>query len=210
MAHRVDIDDFLRHALIHAPNCSDLIAYRYIREAARELCERGKMWRETDEIRIAEDPCEGLCTIPDADIVSIENAALDGVALEPVTLAWLDANRPGWERSEERGNPRYITQTEPNTVQVFPRTAGLLTMRTVLQPSLTAMTLPNFLLTNWGNTIGQGAAAHILLLPIDDGGGDPAKAAMLLGEFRERIVTEKFKAAKGQQGARLRTKGSFF
>lgn len=210
MAHRVDIDDFLPFALVHAPNCSDLIAYRYIREASRELCERCKVWRETDEMLITEDTCETLSTIPDADIVSIENAALDGVPLKPVTLAWLDENHPGWDRSEERGGARYITQTEPNTVQLYPRTAGNLTMRIVLQPSLTAMTMPGILLTKWGNVIGEGAAASILLLPNDDGGGDPAKAAALLGEFRQRIVTARFKAAKGQQGAPLRTKGSYF
>lgn len=210
MVRRVDIDDFLPFALVHAPNCSDLVAYRYIREAAREFCERTKAWRETDEIEIGDDPYEAVCTVEDAEIVSIENASLDGVPLEPVTLAWLDDNRPGWERGEEEGNASFITQIEPNTVTVFPRTAGQLSMRVVLKPSLTAMTLPGFLLDQWGTVIGQGAAAGILLLPTDDGGGDPGKAGNFLGEFRGRIAEERLKVAKGQQGARLRTKGSFF
>ncbi|MFC3074913.1 phage adaptor protein [Shinella pollutisoli] len=210
MGLRVDIDEFLPWALVHAPNCSDLIAYRYLREAARDFCERTKAWRETDEMRLDPMGCEAICTVPDADIVSIENAAVDGVPLEPVTLAWLDEHRAGWERRTEEGSPQFITQVEPNTVAVFPRSSGRLSMRLVLKPSLTAMTMPAFLLGKWASDIGKGAAAQILLLPIDDGGGDPAKAADLGAAFQRRINAEMFSVAKGQQRAPLRTKASFF
>ncbi|MCA1490086.1 hypothetical protein I6F11_04030 [Ensifer sp. NBAIM29] len=203
-----DIDDFLPQVLLYAPNCSDLVAYRFIREAARELCQRTNAWRESDEVTVSTPDCEAVSTISDADIHLIQRAELDGIKLTPTTVAWLDDNRPGWETSsDEEAQARWITQVRPDTVTVYPRVSGSLTTRLVLKPSLSALTLPRFLLDQWGTEIGKGAAGRILLLP---GNENAAFGQALISEFNARLDTEAIRATKGQQGARLRTKGSYF
>lgn len=210
MADMRDIDDFLPQVMVYAPNCSDVIAYRYIREAAREFCRRTKAWRESDTVTVSTPSDEAVSTISDAEIMLIQRAELGGVRLEPQTVAWLDENRPGWETHTDEASPRYITQVRPNMVSIYPRAAGTLTMRLVLKPSLTALTLPSFLLDQWGTEIGKGAAGRILQLGTDDGGGNPAFGQALLAEFDSALGTEAIRTARGQQGARLRTKGSYF
>ncbi|AAL49596.1 unknown [Sinorhizobium phage PBC5] len=207
MAHMVDIDDFLPQVLLYAPNCADQVAYRFLREAAREFCQRTNCWRESDEVTISTPECEGIGTTSDAEIQLIQRAELDGVPLTPRTVAWLDENRPGWETSTEITVARYITQIQPNTVTVVPRAEGTLTMRLVLKPSLSARTLPGFLLDQWGTEIGKGAAARVLLLPESQ---NPDLGAGLLQEFKDCLGTEAIRTTKGQQGARLRTRGSYF
>ncbi|MBD9539921.1 hypothetical protein IB276_10690 [Ensifer sp. ENS04] len=206
MAQTVDIDDFLPQVLLYAPNCADQVAYRFLRETAREFCQRTNCWRESDEVTITAPDCEGVSTASDAEIHLIQRAELDGVPLEPRTVAWLDANEPGWETSTDITQARYITQLQPNTVTVFPRAEGKLTMRVVLKPSLSALTLPGFLLDQWGTEIGKGAAGRVLLLPDSP---NPNLGVGLLQEFKDCLGAEAIRTAKGQQGARLRTKGSY-
>jgi len=209
MATMIDIDDFLPQVLLYAPNCSDVVAYRFIREAAREFCERTRAWRESDEMTVTTPDCEAVSTISDAEIILIQRAELDGTAITPRTVAWLDENEPDWETTNDTGTARYITQTTPNTVSVVPKQSGRLTMRLVLKPSVSAITLPKFLLDQWGTEIGKGAAGRILLIGTDDTGANPPFGERLLAEFDASLGNEAIVAAKGQQGARLRTKGSY-
>ncbi|WP_331373766.1 phage adaptor protein [Sinorhizobium chiapasense] len=206
MVAMTDIDDFLPQVLLHAPNCSDIVAYRFIREAAREFCDRTQAWRESESMTVIAPDGEAVSTVSDAEIILIQRAELDGTPLKPQTVAWLDDNEPGWETTTDTGTARYITQTAPNTVSVVPKQSGFLTMRLVLKPSLSALTLPKFLLDQWGVEIGKGAAGRVLLLP---GNENAAFGQALLTEFNACLGTEAIRAAKGQQGARLRTKGSY-
>ncbi len=209
MPTMIDIDDFLPQVLLYAPNCSDLVAYRYIREAAREFCKRTRSWRESDSMTVTTPDCEAVSTFSDAEIMLIQRAELDGVPLLPQTVAWLDENEPDWQTTTDTGTARYITQTNPNTVSVVPKQSGTLTMRLLLKPSLSAMTFPKFLLDQWGTEIGKGAAGRILLIGTDDTGANPPFGERLLAEFEASLGSEAIVAAKGQQGARLRTKGSY-
>lgn len=207
MTRMLDIDDFLPEVLRYAPNASDIVAQRHILTAARELCARLKIWRESDSFPITAPDMQGVCTIRDADIERIEAAFLDGVALEPRTAAWLDANDPTWSITEDAGgNARYVTQLEPNTVTVVPRATGSMSIRLILKPARDALSLPTFLLNDYANEIGRGAAAAILTDPNSD---NPQLGLDHRAWFEGRLDYLATKAAKGQQGARLRTKGAF-
>jgi hypothetical protein len=206
----VPIDDLLPEVLTHVPNCSDPVAFKYLREAAQDVCRQGMMWRENDAFPVADPDAEGVITNQDASIVRIARAKLGDVELEPVTVEWLDANQPGWTEATIDANPaRYVTQLTPNTVAVAPRATGTLQIRLVLQPSRTAENVPDWLVEQYGILIGKGAAGKIMMLP-DEAVADPARGAELGNEFMRKLDGIALKAQRGQQGARLRTRGRFF
>lgn len=206
-----DIDDMLPHFLPYAPNCADLTAYRCIREAAREVCEKADVWRENETIAVTSNIGEYRITFADAEIKKIQAAELDGVPLTPQSAEWLDKNHPGWDRStDNEGSARFITQLMPGKIILVPSASGSLVVRVVLKPSLRAMKLPDFLLEKYATEIGKGAAGKALMLVNDDAGPNLAMAGTLLGEFSRFLDRFPTTVARGQQGARLRTKPSFY
>lgn len=207
MAKMLDIDDFLPEVLRYAPNASDLVAQRHLRAAARQICERLKIWRDNDRFPITAPDMEGVCTFRDAAIETIEAAFLDGQPLQPTTVAWLDGQYPTWSiNADQSGMAKYITQLEPNTVTVFPRASGTMNVRLVLKPARDALSLPAFLLDDYSEELGRGAASRILTDPNSE---NPQLGLDLRQWFDARLDRLAVKAAKGQQGAPLRTKGAY-
>lgn len=204
-----DIDEMLPHVMVYASAAAEPVAIRFIREAAAEFCINTRIWREWDQFPVDPDSCNGICTIQDSRILEILHARLDGRELEPVTEAWLDEEFPSWNEAAEADGARYITQTLPDTVTVVPKQAGTLKARFVLYPSKDAMTLPDFLVEHHATIIAKGAAGHLLTTP-DVTYSNPNLGAALLAGFRSALGGEKFRSARGQQGARLRTKGRYF
>jgi hypothetical protein len=157
---------------------------------------------------------EGITTIADAAIVEIEQAQIfdtDGGGprtLTPVTMLWLNNNQPTWASDDQANSAQYVFQLNPNAVSVYPKQAGTLQLKLVLQPSLTAETLPDWLYDVYRTEIGRGAAAKALMTPSD--WQNPQLGTSLHSAFASKIATAKTEATKGQQGARLRTKGDWF
>ncbi len=206
----IEIDELLPEVLLYAPNCADIVAYRFIREAATELCRRTRAWRENETMLVTTPESQGIITIEDAKIFEIEAAALDENPLVPKTPAWLDDNYPGWLDSySDTGPARFVTQIAPDTVTIVPKVTGTLKMRLVLEPTRTAMTLPNFVLDQYATDVGKGAAGRIMLLP-NATVGNPEYGAQLVAEFKSLLDTLSVKATKGQQRAPLRSSSSFF
>lgn len=203
-----DIDDFLTEVLIYAPNCNEPLAHRMIREASRELCHNARLWRDSDSIQISKPGYSGICTIQDADIVEIEQAKFNGQNLTPVTKRWLDGFKCDWVNDVQEGSSSYVTQLNPNTVTVYPFASGQLDLGLILQPSLTAQTLPDWLLDLHRSVIGQGAAGKALMVPGEN--ANPQLGAALYSAFGSKIASIKTEFTKGQQGARLRTRGDYF
>lgn len=209
MTNAIDIDEFLPEVKTYARDCPDPVARRFIREAARELCKRGRVWRERDGFKVRTPECTALCSFEDASIDKIEWAMLDDTELTPQTPAWLDRWQPDWSTTNEIGSPRFITQLSPNTLTVVPKASGQLKVRLVLLPSRTAMTLPEFLLEQYGTEIGKGAAGRILVLPGTEY-TNPQLGSAYVAEFKSLLDKISVQAAKGQQNAPLRTKGYYF
>lgn len=205
----IDIDEFLPDVKTFARACPDPLARRFIREAARELCQRGRVWKERDEFDVTASNCEGVCSFEDASIDTIEWAMLDETELEPKTPAWLDDWQADWATTDEVGTARFITQLTPNSVAIVPKAAGRLQVRYALIPSRTAMTMPDFLLEQYGTEIAKGAAGRILVLPNTEY-TNPQLGSAYVSEFKALLDSLSIKAAKGQQNAPLRTKGQYF
>jgi hypothetical protein len=204
----VPLDDLLPEILPFIPNVADPLAFRYLREAARDLCQRGLMWRENDTIEVTTPDFVGICTITDAAIVRIESATLEEQTLEPKAVAWLDRNLPRW-RTEEASPAKYVTQIAPNSVTIVPKVSGTLEIALVLQPSKKAEMVPDWLVEQYGTQIGKGAAGRIMLIP-DSATSNPQLGAAHVTEFEQLLDNLATAAAKTQLGAALRTKGSYF
>ena len=205
----IDIYEFLPEVKTFARACPDPVARRVIREAARELCQRGRFWRERDAFDVRTPHCEGICSFEDASIDVIEWAMIDDLELEPKSPTWLDNWRADWATTDEVGTAKFITQLSPNSVTIVPKQSGRLKVRYSLLPSRTAMTLPEFLLEQFATEIGKGAAGRILVMPNTEY-TNPQLGSAYVAEFKSLLDTLAVKAAKGQQNAPLRTKGQYF
>lgn len=204
-----DLDELLPQVMPLAPSCPEVIALRYLREAARQYCQVMPVWRDTDSFTITAEQYEQLSSLPDVEIVKIETAHLDETKLEPVAVGDLDQKHPNWFNSTDEGSARYVTQIGPDSVSLYPRAAGTLTMRLVLKPSLQARTVPEVLVTRYADIIGRGAAGNILLLPNTEF-ANPALGSAHLAFFNSKInVGAQLRARSGQQRAPLRTKARF-
>lgn len=202
-----DFDDLLPEIAIYAPKVPDSVAFRFIREVTREMCERAPLWIVNDELAIGATGEEVLTTIANAEIVEIQRAHFGDSLLEAVTLGWLDARFDDWQSLE--GTPRYVAQITPNSIIIVPHAAGTLRLRLRLKPSRTATVLPDFLVDQYSSEIGNGAAGRALMLPGQDY-TNPQLGAVKETQFQRFLDELAVAAIKGQQRGKLRTTARFF
>ena len=67
-----DIDDFLPLINVWAPAAPEPVTLNFLRQAAKELCQRTRCWRFTDSFETTGDDIEVMCTPPYADLFEIE------------------------------------------------------------------------------------------------------------------------------------------
>ncbi|MEG3807310.1 hypothetical protein DBT53_005940 [Aerococcus mictus] len=101
-----------------------------------------------------------------------------------------------------------MTQSAPNTVTLFPKASGSLSLRLILLPSQDATTLPDFLVDQYAREIGWGAAGEILTTPNAEF-ANPQLGLDFRSRFEDRLNSLQVRAAKGQHGAPLRTRGRY-
>lgn len=205
----VEIDTLVPEVLTLARNAPEPLVLRELRAAARRFCQATKAWREEDRFEVVAPEYEGLFTSSEADIVAIEQAALDGHPLDPVSVVDLDRRHFGWSRDTEAGSARFITQLTPNSLTIYPRQTGTLDLRLVLKPSLTCVTIPGWLADEYGRDLARGAAGELLVLPNTEY-QNLALGQLHMSGFTSFIARKKVSVAKTQAGAPLRMKGSFF
>jgi len=204
-----DIDDLVPRVKTYAPRAPDPLVERFVREGARKLCSTARFWRVNDSYPIAQNCDEIPCPLPDAEIIAIEYARIDGRRIDPVTVEWLDANVSGWpDLVMDEAAARYITQLVEGTDRLVPPQSGTLTARYILQPSKDALTLPDFLVDRHDETIASYAAGMVLTTP-NETFQNPQLGSALLASFDSALAGWKWKGARGQQGAPLRVKGRY-
>lgn len=207
----VDLDDIVKRVRTDAPACPLPLAERSVIAAARELCQRARVWRDYDEVTFsAGDACEYLCTIQAASIVQIEKALFDGRELVAITPADLDAAYPEWDfNNEHTGNPPNVyVQITPDTIQIYPRAAGKVRFRLWLCPAIDADVLPDMIVNHYADVIAAGAAGRVLMTPNMDF-HNPQLGTVRTAKFYSDLDTLAYRTTRTQTGARLRTKPSF-
>lgn len=204
-----DLDDFLTLVLPFATGAPEPLVYRCLRDAATDFCQRTKLWRCTDTIITAGTDPEPLSVPPDAILYQIESCAIDGHPLDPITLPELAKKRPDW-RTRDVGSEgaRWYVAPERGTVQAVPLTAGKLLVEFVCKPTATALTLPDFLLDEYGQTIADGAAGALLIMP-NQTFANPQLGAGLTQRFQAKLDTLSNAGVRGQQAGRTRTRGRY-
>ena len=196
-----DIEDFLPFITVWAPSVPEPVALNFLRQAAKELCQRTRCWRFTDSFQTTGDDIEVMCTPPCADLFEIEWARFDDMQLESRAPT-------GDMLFHDNGQPRYFYQTGPNTISLEPRAKGTLSLSLFLQPSVGTEMLPAFMLDQFGDALAAGALSRLLLLP-NQPFQDANMAMVKAAEWRDVLDRNFAFNLRGQQRARKRTKSSF-
>lgn len=196
-----DMDDFLPLINVWAPGAPEPVTLNFLRQAAKELCQRTRCWRFTDSFETTGDDIEVMCTPPYSDLFEIEWARFNDMELEAKTPA-------GDMLFHDSGQPKYITQTSPNTVSLEPRATGTLSLSLFLMPSIGTDVLPAFMLDQFGDALAAGTLSRLLVLP------NQPYSNPNLGMFKKQewdaVLDRNFAFnMRGQQRARKRTKSSF-
>lgn len=205
------LDTFLSHVRPWAPGVPDPTAYKAIRLAAIEFCERTRLWRYEDTLTVTVEDCNGGIFTPNgSQLHDIETVQFNGRELRPVATRDLDRLSPGWRDGDaSSGLPTYYTQIAPNTLRIVPAMAGTLYLCLRLKPAQDASDLPDFIASEYRELIGWGALGRLLTVP-GQSYTNPELATYYAGKFTERIDRLSTKGTTGQQNAPKRTRARFF
>lgn len=205
-----DIDEFLTLVLPFAGNAPEPLIIRAIRDSATEFCQRTRLWRDTDTITTSGADPEPISVPPDSILYEIASCAMDCRPLDPITLPELAKNIPDWRTADIGcGGARWYVAPERGTIQAVPLNSGTLLVEFIVKPTATAQTLPDFLLDEYGQTIADGAAGALLLMP-NMAFANPQLGAGLVARFQGAIDSLSNAGTRGQQGGRTRTRGRYF
>lgn len=200
----------------HIAGCPRPTAERALRMAAIEFCEKTKAWRHVlNHTLTAQGPVIVAPTY--ATIHQIESATHEGNALTPIGFTAVDPDP--LTGLVAVGAPIYITQSSPNEVMIYPYSDGALRLSVFLKPRFGMLfgtdaadpmhdaynIVPEFMLTQHGETIAHGALARLFAVP-NEQWTDETRAAFYYGSFKERCAGAQASTFKGQQRAPLRTK----
>lgn len=202
------VDELIPRIAARALSAPEPVIYDAIIHAAQRFCERTRIWREEDSFQTGDSGFEYACAPYGAIIHEIESAYFDGVKLKETSISWLDDQIPTW-RDRNLSNPRYITQTEPNTVRLVPAGIGTVKLNLILKPGNDAEELPDFLIDNYRRAIIDGALGEVLSIPKQEF-SDPQLAIYYMQRFESKLDQLATQGIQGQQRAPVRSKPSFF
>ncbi|WWT39858.1 hypothetical protein [Microcystis phage Mwe-JY25] len=204
------IEEFMDEVRARVPLAGEPDIAAALRDAARILCRRVKLWRETRDLAVTHPAGQALWDDDESRIALIETARMGGRGLELRTPDWLDLEHPTWQDAPGPSGPaRYVTQLVSGEVVIWPAEAGTVRMRMVLIPSRQCATLPRFLFDDHMETLGLGAAARVLMLPNPDF-ANPAYGAALDAQFRDEVDRLATSAARLQIRAPRRSRAVWF
>lgn len=215
----INLTEFLPLVRPHTPGAAIPSMTQALRRSAIEFCERTRCWRETITITITEQD-QAITAPDDSAIHEIERAEFDGERLTPIEYD--DLSLPEFLESEE-GRPAVITQKTYNEIAIVPFRAGTLICTLFLkprdgenitidaggQPANSFNTVPEFLLSRFGEAIAAGAIARVLIIP-QQPFTNPEMAAVHAGRFEQGVARFNGANVRGQHRARPRINASFF
>lgn len=203
----IDLDVFLHMIEINALAAPEPLILQSIRQAALRFCERTRLWRDSDIIRTDGADPEPISVPNDSVLFEVFACSQGHKALHPITFAKLAEERPHWriEPVGNTGGSRWYICPEFGTIQAIPRCAGILVVETIVKPSATAESLPDFLFENYGQDIANGASAMVLAKP-NVAFGNMQLAGALNGAFETRLASLSNAGSTGQQKGRAHTR----
>ena len=189
-----DLEDFLPFVMPWCRGASDLAAINAVRRAAQEFCTRATVWR----VRIIDVPIGA--NNPLIDIPIPEGALLQELRYVDYMSGAVDPDTPENRRAhcvddDSVGPVPRLWGTEIDVdgnvrLRILPKVPvdipAALRIRAYLQPSDTATQLPDFMLTRFGQAIGNGAAKYLHSTKED--WADPKRAGTFADLFAVDIV----------------------
>lgn len=206
------IDVFLTEVRPWAPGVPDPVAFKAIRGAAIEFCERTRVWRFEDEYDATVDDMGEIFTPSGSVLHDIELVKWNDRELLAQTTRDLDTRVPNWRTaaaSDQSGLPSYVTQLSLNSIRVVPAQDGRLYVCFRLKPDPNSMQLPDFLASEYKEIIGWGALGRLLTIPGQSYSNNDL-AAYYSGLFKEKLDQLSTKGSTGQQNAQKRSKPRYF
>ncbi len=188
--------------LPHAQACPEPTAVQHLRWAAMKFCEASRIWRSCEEFNVVGGCAEVVCVPQHAQIFEIERAYFNERLLDPKAAGDI-------HHRYDDSQPRWITQSTPNTIRMVPGTQeeGVLRLNLFLKPSRDAEDFPDFL-DEFEQEIADGALSRILVVP-NQPFTDPQMAASFGAAFQGALDRNFSRNLRGQQRGPLRTKARF-
>ena len=206
------LDTFLSHVRPWAPGVPDPTAFKNIRLAAIEFCERTRLWKYEDTYDVSVEDCNGGIFTPNGSILhDIEVVMFNGRELLPKATRDLDRLLPEWRTNADisSGVPSYYTQVDQSTLRIVPAMEGSVYICLRLKPAQDATDIPDFIAAEYREVIAWGALGRLLTIP------GQSYTSPDLGQFYAQKFTEKLdrlstKGTTGQQNAPKRSRARFF
>lgn len=102
-----------------------------------------------------------------SDITAVMDVQHNNVPLTAKSVAWLDAQLPGWRTTP--AVPKYYTQVDTDQIilAAVPDSsiAGGLTMTLALQPTQTSQGIPKWIFSQFMYSLAHGAISNLMLMP---------------------------------------------
>lgn len=206
-----NLDTFLGHVRPWAPGVPDPTAYKNIRLAAIEFCERTRLWKFEDEFDVtAAAPTSDITTPTGSILHDIEVVLFNGQELLPKAARDLDRLERGWRTNElGSGLPKYFTQIDQATLRVVPVMDGTVYLCARLKPAQDADELPDFLANEYREVIAWGALGRILTIP-GQSYSNPDLGTYYASRFGEKVDRLSTKGTTGQMNAPKRSRARFY
>lgn len=207
------LETLLPGFLPFVPDCPDITATFWLREAAISFCERTEAWRQRLVVSVDATGFVDLSGLVPADsaLVSILNASLDGRQLEPETESVLDSDYDGWRTGGLVGTPELFGQTTFDNLVIVPATGATQQIAIVmaLKPQIDSANVPDFIVNHYKDIVMLGARSRLLGIP-NKPWSNQNLALALESEFDMKCNSARGNIKQGQQKGHKRTKARFF
>jgi hypothetical protein len=153
------------------PGCPDTMIENHIRSAVIDLCERAPVLQvELDPITTIAGTFEYDLEPPTDTVVhKLLWAVHNGSTLDPISTDLLEQRKPGWRDKSERGTPEYFVKVSQSLMWLVPvpfvTQASSTIVRAQLKPTHTSDSADDELMSDYRDTIVNGALFRLLRLP---------------------------------------------
>lgn len=207
--------DLYIHVLPEAPGCTDAMANRALRAAAREFCEFTKVHKlDLTPFVLAADTATYVLTdayVPvQCEVYGVNKAYIgeNTDLLELDTESLREVYGVAWKT--KTGAPRHYMLERQNLLRVVPypeeELPETLNVEAILRPKRLATGVEDWIGEEYAEALAAGALALILSMPPAP---QPQQAAQKRGEFMAAMGKAQMAAFKGKVRSRVRTRAYF-
>lgn len=195
-----ELEEFYPWILPYAKNCPEPIADQKIVQAAREFCERTRLWREQFQFTARTTATSVL-------------AADDYAVIEEINEVWFNGTKLPAEQYTARDpatapDDLVVSQLGPNELRLKSNQEGTFTILLFLKPKPDADVLPDFLFSNFVETIANGALSHIFAM-VDRTWANGALATHYAALY-QKVADKHFRGhTRGQVRAASKMRGQY-